>query len=262
LWVYSDRHLLRRVLQNFLSNALRYSHRGKVLLGCRRQQGQLLIEVWDTGAGIAEQDRLRIFEEFERLGEPLGNDQQKGLGLGLSIANRLSQLLGHRLGFDSWPGSGSVFRIAVPLGEKALQLSQPPMAADVALNGLSVLCVDNEHRILSGMQALLEQWGCLVSCAPDLGEAMKRWRHEKAPDIVLADYHLDNNETGLDLLQALSLHWNQPLSAIVISANNSDALRKVIKQHGYVFLPKPVQPGALRAAMRRMSRGARADKAL
>jgi Na+/proline symporter/signal transduction histidine kinase len=262
LWVYSDRHLLRRVLQNFLSNALRYTQRGKVLLGCRRQQGQLLIEVWDTGSGIAEQDRKRIFEEFERLGETHGKDDQKGLGLGLPIANRLSQLLGHRLDFDSWLGAGSVFRIAVPIGEKSLQPSQPAIDGDVALSGLKVLCVDNEHSILSGMQALLEQWGCLVSCAPDLGEAMKRWQHETAPDIVLADYHLDNNETGLNLLKALSLHWRRPLSAIVISANNSDALREEIKQDGYLFLPKPVQPGALRAAMRRMSRSVRADQVL
>ncbi|MFA7552754.1 MAG: NahK/ErcS family hybrid sensor histidine kinase/response regulator [Spongiibacteraceae bacterium] len=254
LWVYTDRHLLRRVLQNFLTNALRYTRRGKVLLGCRRKAGMLVIEVWDTGPGIADKDSTRIFEEFERLGETTGDDNQKGLGLGLSIANRMSQLLGHRLSFDSVLGVGSVFRIAVPVGEKSAVQKKAPEVTDVALNGLKVLCVDNELRILAGMQALLEQWGCLVTCVPNLSDAIQRWQHESPPDIVLADYHLDNEETGLDVLQALSYHWNCPLVAIVISANNSDELRKTVKQDGYLFLPKPVQPAALRAAMRRMSR--------
>ena len=255
LWVYTDRHLLRRVLQNFLSNALRYTRSGRVLLGCRRKEGMLVLEVWDTGPGIAEQDRKRIFDEFERLEQASGDDSQKGLGLGLSIANRMSQLLGHRLSFDSWLGVGSVFRIAVPLGEKSQSQQKPAVVTDVALNGLKVLCVDNEFRILAGMQALLEQWGCVVTCAPNLGEAIQRCQQQSPPDIVLADYHLDNEENGLDVLQALSYHWNCPLPAIVISANNSDELRKTVKRDGYLFLPKPVQPGSLRAAMRRISRG-------
>ena len=255
LWVYTDRHLLRRVLQNLLSNALRYTRRGKVLLGCRRKGEMLVIEVWDTGPGIAEQDSQRIFEEFERLGETSGDDSQKGLGLGLSIANRMSQLLGHRLSFNSNVGTGSVFSIAIPLGKKLLLQQKNIDMTDVALNGLKVLCIDNELRILAGMQALLEQWGCMVTCAPNLGEAIQRWQHESPPDIVLADFHLDNDENGLDVLQALSYHWNCPLPAIVISANNSDELRTTVKQDGYLFLPKPLQPGALRSAMRRISRG-------
>ncbi len=259
LWVYTDLYLLRRVLQNFLSNALRYTRRGKVLLGCRRKDGLLVIEVWDTGPGIADQDRKRIFDEFERLGQSSGDthstaDNQKGLGLGLSIANRISQLLGHRLSFDSWLGQGSVFRIAIPLGERCLPRQSPPVVADVALSGLKVLCIDNEFRILAGMQALLEQWGCQVTCAPSLGDAIQRWQQPSSPDIVLADYHLDNEENGLNVLQALSYHWDCALSAIVISANNSDELRKAVKLNGYLFLPKPVQPGSLRAAMRRVSR--------
>jgi len=259
LWVYTDRYLLRRVLQNLLSNALRYTRRGSVLLGCRRKDGTLIVEVWDTGPGIAEQDSKRIFEEFERLGEAAGGDTQKGLGLGLSIVNRVSQLLGHKLSFDSWLGHGSVFRLAVPLGEKSLPQQPPPVMTDVVLNGLKVLCIDNEFRILAGMQALLEQWGCLVTGAPDLGEAIQRWQHESAPDIVLVDYHLDNQENGLDVVQALSYHWACPLPVIVISANNSDELRKRVKQSGYLFLPKPIQPGALRSALRRIKRTVKSD---
>jgi len=109
------------------------------------------------------------------------------------------------------------------------------------------------------MQALLEQWGCLVTCAPDLGEAIQRWQHESAPDIVLVDYHLDNQENGLDVVQALSYHWACPLPVIVISANNSDKLRKRVKQSGYLFLSKPIQPGALRSALRRIKRTVKSD---
>jgi len=254
LWVYTDRHLLRRVLQNLLSNALRYTRRGAVLLGCRRKGDMLVIEVWDTGPGIAEQDSKRIFDEFERLGDSSGGDAQKGLGLGLSIVNRVSQLLGHKISFDSWLGRGSVFRIAVPLGKKSVTQQVAPVVSDEILQGLNVLCVDNEFRILVGMQALLEQWGCLVTCASNLGEAIQRWVHETPPDVVLIDYHLDNQENGLDVTQALSYHWARPLTAVVISANNSDELRATVKQSGYLFLPKPVQPGALRSALRRIKR--------
>ena len=223
-------------------------------MGCRRKDEMLAIEVWDTGPGIAEQDSQRIFEEFERLGETSGDGSQKGLGLGLSIANRMSQLLGHRLSFNSNIGTGSVFCIAIPLGKKSLLQQKNIDMTDVALNGLKVLCIDNDLRMLAGMQALLEQWSCMVTCAPNLGEAIQRWQHESSPDIILADFHLDNDESGLDVLQALSYHWNCPLPAIVISANNSDELRTTVKQHGYLFLPKPLQPGALLSAMRRIRR--------
>jgi Na+/proline symporter/signal transduction histidine kinase len=253
-WVYTDRHLLRRVLQNFLSNALRYTRRGKVLLGCRRDHGQLVIEVWDTGPGVHEQDAQRIFDEFERLSDGVDHSGQKGLGLGLSIANRIAQLLGHPLNFNSWPGAGSVFRISVPLG--AAQQPQPDnvIHPSTELHGLKVLCIDNETRILAGMQSLLETWGCQALCAPSLGDALQRWSHNGAPDIVLADYHLDAGETGLDVLAALSLHWDNRLPAIVISANNSDELRQEVSAAGCLFLPKPVQPGALRASMRSLAR--------
>jgi signal transduction histidine kinase/Na+/proline symporter/CheY-like chemotaxis protein len=251
LWLYSDPQLLRRILQNFLSNALRYTREGKVLLGCRRRKNVLHIEVWDSGPGIAEEDRARIFEEFERLGNA-GYDSQQGLGLGLSIASRTAQLLGHALSVDSIPGKGSVFRIAVPVGEvqKADSVGAP---AQTELSGLNILCVDNEPAILAGMQSLLEQWGCQVVCAPGLREALQRWPKAEPPDMVLVDYHLDE-ETGIDLLQALSLHWHTSLRAIVISADNSDETRRLVKEQGYLFIPKPVKPAALRASLRNLSR--------
>lgn len=250
-WVYTDPQMLRRILQNFLSNALLYTRRGKVLLGCRRINGYLVIEVWDTGAGIADKDRQRIFDEFERLGAQRG-DHSQGLGLGLSIASRMAQLLGHELDFDSELGRGSVFRITVPLGQVGVE-NKIVKKAEAELTGLHVLCVDNEPIILEGMRSLLEQWGCQVICAPSLREAMLRCSKGRAPDVVLADYHLDE-ETGVDVLQALSLHWQRPIKAVVISADNSDELRRTISEAGYLFLAKPVKPASLRASLRRLSR--------
>ncbi|NIB40233.1 response regulator [Pseudomaricurvus alkylphenolicus] len=250
LWVNSDPHLLRRVLQNFISNALRYTREGKVLLGCRRHREGITLEVWDTGPGIAEQDRQRIFEEFERL--PSASMSNQGLGLGLSIAQRIAQLLGHPISLDSTPGKGSVFRITVALGEVQTE-TRVRSVADSRLTGLRVLCVDNEATILAGMQSLLEQWGCRVTTAADLGQALSLWSHDQAPQLVLADFHLEE-ETGLDVLEALGYHWQRKLPAVIISADNSDEVRGQVQQAGCLFLAKPVQPAALRALMRRALR--------
>ncbi len=249
-WVYSDPHLLRRVIQNFISNALRYTPSGRVVLGCRRKKEQLIIEVWDTGLGIADTDRVRIFEEFERLPGP--NSSYQGLGLGLSIAQQISQLLAHPIGVESILGKGSVFRVTVNLGEEQAKDVQRAVV-DLQLTNLHVLCIDNDQSILAGMQSLLEQWGCRVTTAASLRQALSRWPDKQAPELILADYHLDT-ETGLDVLEALSYHWQKKLAAVVISADNSDGLLSRVQQAGFLYLPKPVQPNALRALMRRALR--------
>lgn len=250
VWLYSDPHLLRRVLQNFISNALRYTKQGKVVLGCRRHDDGLTIEVWDTGPGIAEHDRVRIFEEFERLTPSAAGSQ--GLGLGLSIAQRISQLLGHPISLESTLGQGSVFRIRVSLGQAQIQ-ARPKAIADSRLVGVPVLCIDNEPVILAGMRSLLEQWGCQVVTASNLGEALAHWSSPTPPQLVLADFHLDT-ETGLDVLEALRYHWQQPIQAVVISADNSDEVRDQVDEADCLFLAKPVQPAALRSLMRRALR--------
>jgi CheY-like chemotaxis protein len=142
----------------------------------------------------------------------------------------------------------------VPIGEVVEQKTVTPRLVADELKGLNILCLDNETRILAGMQALLEQWGCHVTCAVDLGECLEHWKLDKQPDVVLADYHLDAGETGLDVLKTLSYHWGKDLSAIVISANNTDELRQQAKESGYMFLAKPVQPGALRGMIRNIIR--------
>lgn len=253
LWVYSDQQLLRRVIQNFLSNALRYTRTGGVLLACRRRDKHVLVQVWDTGSGISKVDQERVFDEFERASSVVQNDADKGLGLGLSIVQRISGLLGHEVTLASVEGRGSVFTIRVPIGQQQERIvEQNTIDIESELTGVSVLCIDNEVGIRAGMQALLGQWGCRVFSGGNLGEVLAQWRLEKAPDIVLADFHLDNGETGLQLIEALNYHWQTSLPAVVISADNSIEVRTQVEEAGYRFLTKPVKPAALRGVMRQL----------
>ncbi len=248
-WVHSDLHMMRRVAQNFISNALRYTKSGRVLLGCRRKQSHLVLEVWDTGPGINPADQEKIFEEFERLPGHVNGNQ--GLGLGLSIVKSISDLLGHSISLNSWPGKGSVFRMCIPLG--TAQPIPVRRTVDPQLAGLHVLVLDNEEPNREGMRSLLEQWGVQVETAADLGQCLSRWRNPEPPNVILADYHLDT-ETGLDVLQALTYHWDCELSAIIISADNSEGLRGMVADAGYWYLAKPVQPAALRNIIRQLLR--------
>lgn len=247
VWVYSDPHLLRRVLQNFISNALRYTQTGRIVLGVRREKQHASIQVWDTGVGIAEDARSIIFEEFERLPGSPGN---QGLGLGLSIAQRISQLLSHPIEIQSKVGKGSMFAISAPIGQ-AKQVMVTHKQTDPNLQNTQVLCIDNDQRILAGMQSLLEQWGCNVVTAMDLGQALAFWTSPNAPQIILADFHLEH-ETGLDVLEALRYHWQFEIPAIIISADNSEEIRQQVSMGNCEFIAKPVPPALLRATMRKL----------
>lgn len=252
-WVRSDPHLLRRVLQNFLSNAINYTRQGSVLLGCRRRGEQLCIQVLDTGSGIAPGDQQRIFAEFERLHQD-SRSEVSGLGLGLPIALRMAALLEHPLECRSRPGEGSVFSLTVPLTRDQPEAAPEAQThtADPQLQGLKVLCIDNEPHLLAGLQALLSQFGCRVITASHLGEAMQRC--PGAPDLVIADYHLDQGETGMTLARALSLHWSASCRTLIISADDSEALRERVREAGFVFMAKPVAAATLRLGLRRMMR--------
>lgn len=253
-WLYSDQHLLRRVLQNFVSNALRYTQNGKVLMGARRMGDEISLQVLDTGPGISNDEMERVFDEFERLPGAISN---QGLGLGLSIAQRISQLLGHSIDVQSKVGMGSKFSIRVPKGSIQSTPSKPKMQ-DPNLAGIRVICIDNEQSILIGMQSLLEQWGCHVITATDLGQALSFWNLTQTPQFILADYHLDH-ETGLDVIEALRLHWQTDISAIVISADNSDDIRQKVLDRNCLFMPKPVAPAALRNILRQQLNKKRND---
>ncbi|MEO8673468.1 MAG: PAS domain-containing hybrid sensor histidine kinase/response regulator, partial [Tahibacter sp.] len=191
--VRSDAHLLRRILQNFCTNALRYTRRGRVVLGVRHRGSELSIEVWDSGPGIAPEQLQRIFDEFHRLDGPSPWGEQ-GLGLGLSICERIARMLGHRLLVRSWPGHGSCFAVQVPfVSRRARGESWPQRRTGFVgeLRALHVLCLDNEPTILEGMSALLRRWGLTCDLATNRVEALQALA-VRTPDLILADFHLGN----------------------------------------------------------------------
>lgn len=248
-WIKTDPQLLRRILQNFLSNAIHYTKRGGVLFGCRRTQQGLRIEVWDTGPGIAPDAMGLIFREFERL-NPGVTSADKGLGLGLTIAKRMADLLGHTIDVRSAPGEGAVFSVLVPFGEPDVPViaEQTKMPFRPELTGIRVLCIDNEEEILHGMKSLLQQWGCDVLLASDGTDVQALLNdypdNQSPPDILLVDFHLDENLTGIEVVNGLPDNWRrQP--CIVISADNSDEIMQQAELAGHAFLSKPVTPETL-----------------
>jgi len=251
LRVESDIKLLRRVLQNFLTNAFRYA-KGHVLLGVRREAGHLRLEVWDHGPGIPPDKLQVIFEEFKRL-DSHQTRAEKGLGLGLAIADRLCKVLGHRLEVRSWPGKGSVFSVSVPLARQPAPapLNGHKVETPEQLNGAQVLCVDNEDSILTGMNSLLTRWGCRVLTARSREECQALLEEDARPQLALIDYHLDDGELGTDLMAWLRTRLGEPVPGVVISADARPELVAQIHAAGLDFLPKPVKPAALRALLSR-----------
>jgi len=248
LAVRTDRRLVRRVLQNFISNAIKYTSHGKALVGCRRRGNMIEIGVYDTGFGIPLNKQELIFREFQRLDGTAGF--APGLGLGLSIVERIGHMLDHRIALSSTPGKGSVFSILLPTAAvipAAKRKTANLHTKTTNFDGLVVLCVDNEQSILDGMSALLTGWGCRILQGKDIEEAQREVRkHGHAPDIILADYHL-NNGNGMDLIQQLRWKFDQKLPAILITADRSQARQDEARERGVALLNKPVKPAALRA---------------
>jgi Na+/proline symporter/CheY-like chemotaxis protein/PAS domain-containing protein len=244
-WVRTDPQLLRRVLQNFLGNAVRYTARGRIVVGCRRRGDTLVVEVWDTGPGIAESDQGVIFEEFRRL-----DSGGQGLGLGLAIAERVSRLLGHPLRLRSWPGRGTVFAIEVPRAAPAPAAAAVPEPAAPEPPRSRVLVVDNDPDVLRGMQALLSGWHCEVLAARD-GDQALRLVGEAAPDLLLLDFHLDGGQTGLGLRERLAAAM-PPRPCVIITADHSAEVRDAVAAAGCMLLHKPLKPLALKSVMARL----------
>ena len=248
--LHSDAALLRRVLQNFLSNAMRYTLQGGVLLGVRRAGAALRIEVWDSDPGIAAAHRQEIFEEFRRLQAQDGVGE-RGLGLGLAISERIADLLGHEISLRSWLGRGSVFAITVPLGLAAeLRAAAPPVVAEHRrAGGVRVLIIDNEPLALAALRALLERWGHKVIAASSADEALALCEHQAAPDLALVDYHLDDGKSGIAAAAELRKLWQCEVPCVVVTADSTRAARDAAAAAGYALLQKPVKPAALRALM-------------
>jgi CheY-like chemotaxis protein len=244
--------MLRRILQNYLSNALRYTQHGGVLLGCRRRAGgDLDLSVFDTGPGIAAHQRQEMYAEFSRLAQdsPWG---EKGLGLGLSICDRLARLMQHSLSFASHPGRGSTFGVRVPCkigarGERIVARHIPTPDPGNLL-GMRVLGVDNDGAILDGMEALLGQWGVQVLKARNSAEATTLCAQSEV-DAVLADFHLGDGVDGIELLHQLRKSNISTLTAALISADHDAQLILAARHAGFPLLHKPLRPAALRALL-------------
>nr|WP_317850792.1 hybrid sensor histidine kinase/response regulator NahK/ErcS' [Pseudomonas sp. A-B-19] len=250
--VRSDIQLLARILRNLLSNAIRYTCSGRVVLGCRRHHQCLTIEVWDSGMGIAEHRLEEIFQEFKR-GDVQRPDQDRGLGLGLAIVEKIAGILGHRIHVRSWPGRGSMFSVEVPLSatapqpSPALQMSEPMLER---LRGARIWVLDNDATICAGMRTLLEGWGCRVVTAlseEDLARQVDNYHAEA--DLLIADYHLDNDRNGVDAVARINARRASPIPAMMITANYSNELKQQIRELGHTLMHKPVRPMKLKTAM-------------
>lgn len=256
LTVRSDPNLLRRLIQNLVSNAIKYTLKGKVVVGARRRGGEVVIQVTDSGIGIPSSKFRTVFKEFARLDE--GARTASGLGLGLSIVDRLSRMLHHPVQLISTPGKGTTFRIHLPreadrlVPAKAVGGITSPAASD-RLQGVRVLCIDNEPKILEGMTLLLTGWGCEVLPAGSVATLEEPFLNlAAAPDVIVADYHLDDGD-GISAIRLIRTFYGKTIPALLVTADRSPEVRSDAEKYGISVQHKPVKPAALRAYINQIS---------
>lgn len=250
--VETDRALLMRLSQNLISNAIKYTSSGKVLVGVRRSGRDLLLCVHDTGIGIPQHKMKTIFNEFERLSE--GALIASGLGLGLSIVDRISKVLSAEVKVRSIPGKGTAFIVSLTPAERELA---PAAATSVSiepalnlLNGLEVICIDNEPSIVAGMKVLLSGWGANVATATSRTELLALVEERQVdPHVIIADYHLDDGDDGIDTIKQVRGILSEDLHAVLVTADRSAAIREQTVEANITMLNKPLKPGALRAIL-------------
>jgi CheY-like chemotaxis protein/anti-sigma regulatory factor (Ser/Thr protein kinase) len=259
-WVASDPILLERILLNLVANAVRYTGKGGVTVGCRRHGGTLRIDVCDTGPGIPEDQRATIFGEFYQLAQP-GVGAREGLGLGLAIVDRLCRLLGHRVEVDARLGRGSRFSVTVPLAA-----AQPAGGAGIdgraqalppidPVRGKRILVVDDDALVLDGMRDILEGWGCEVETAASGAAALARLEEDGArPDLVISDTRLAAGQSGIEAIEGLRAAAGEAIPALVITGDTAPERLREASAGGFPLLHKPVSPMALRAALNRLLR--------
>lgn len=251
LTVRGDPPLVERIMRNLVANAVRYTDRGGIVVGARRHRTGVRLEVWDTGIGIAANERERIFHEFYQVGNP-ERDRGKGLGLGLAIAQRLAHLLGSHIEVGSTPGHGSHFALTLPRGGKS---GTAPSAAPVMMPGrlpaALIVVIDDEHTVLQATQALLEGWGCETVLA-DSGAAAQAALAERGrrPQLIIADYRLRDGETGAGAIGALQAEHGADIPAILVTGDTAPERLREAQASGYHLLAKPLAPAQLRALVR------------
>jgi signal transduction histidine kinase/CheY-like chemotaxis protein len=258
LAVDSDPALLSRIVRNLVANAVRYTRAGGVVIGARRRGAQVVLEVVDTGIGIAPEHRARIFEEFFQVRAPSATSHaSRGMGLGLAIVRRFCKLLGHEIALATRPGRGSRFSISVPrvvdvrapFSHEARTHERRIDATGGALEGATVAVIDDDPAAVEGMRALFSTWGAAVAGGCDAGDALAELgRMERYPDLIVADLRLDRDRNGLDAVATLREELGFRVPAIVVSGDTSVEATHAVRSAGFALLPKPVVPGALAAA--------------
>jgi Na+/proline symporter/signal transduction histidine kinase/CheY-like chemotaxis protein len=254
LVVESDARLLKRILQNLISNAIKYTSRGTVMLTARSDGRTVTVTVADTGNGIPSENLAIIFKEFERLKETA--ESVRGLGLGLSIVERITRMLGHPITVRSTVGRGSTFSIEMPATQSVAlptsSLTAPPV--ETGLTGLTVLCVDNEPAILDGLRLLLSEWGCKALLAATIEGAVAHVASTTTKiDLILTDFHLDQG-TGFDVITRVRALTGTRIPAIIVTAEGSADLQREIREQADAFLRKPVKAAQLRSALTHLTR--------
>ncbi|BEU97578.1 hybrid sensor histidine kinase/response regulator [Acidovorax sp. DW039] len=244
---FADRSLVDLVMHNFISNALRYTNEGGILIACRQRGSRLALEVWDTGPGIPEHQWEEIFKEFHQLGNP-ERDRRKGLGLGLAIVQRLAREMGTTVEVRSRPDKGSVFRLWLDSWQGALEDEAQPVLDPQRLAGLRVLAVDDDEAVRMGMQSLLESWGCECLTA-ESGADAKRCLQRMTPQLIITDFRLRNEETGKQVLEALRSELGWMVPAIIMTGDTSPQRLRDAQSTSALLLHKPVSTGQLRDAI-------------
>jgi CheY-like chemotaxis protein len=259
--------MLKRILDNLIANALRYTQGGRVLVGARRRGDSIRIEVYDTGPGIPAEALDDIFLEFHQLGNP-ERDRRKGLGLGLAIVKRLAELLGHRIEVRSTVGRGSRFAVTLPAASLTTSAGQPfsstqaptAFALGEDLQGRRVLVLDDDASVLEAMRVLLERWGCdvVTAATPEEAEASVT---STSPDLLIVDYRLRHHASGIDTIGRLSALARTAVPALVITGDTAPDRLREAQESGYPLLHKPVKPAQLRSVMRHLVGRARPPQA-
>ncbi len=251
LLTVSDPTLLSRILRNLISNAIRYTDSGAILIGCRYKMDSIIIEVRDSGRGIPEEKQTEIFKEFRQIDNP-ERDRSKGLGLGLAIVDRLSYLLEHQIEVISSLGKGSIFKLRVPIASTVPDIPASPQELTISdkLTGLKILAIDDESSILDGMKHLLTGWGCSITVAESCEQACAFLKsHNWKPDIILADYRLRDRQTGAEAIKKINQCLGTDTPAIIITGDTAPDRIQEAKKSGYPLLHKPIQPARLRSVL-------------
>jgi len=251
-WVRSDAMLLERILLNLVSNAVRYTLRGGIIVGCRRRGQMLRIEVWDSGPGIPEDQKQNIFGEFFQLAARDRN-RYGSMGLGLAIVDRLRLLLNHPIDLASIVGRGSRFAILVPMADEcgtSAEPVDPPHPAAFAVEGKVVLVIADAPIVQEGTGGLLGRWGYTVlTTGSDEAALIRLAERQQRPDLIISDYHLANGKTGIRAIEEINAAFGSSIPAILISGDTAPEPAREVRDRGYILLHKPVDPMRLRAVM-------------